>query len=479
MSESEANATPAIIDPVKVAAEIVAEVLKAKNESPFIRFLNSCDDGDAVVSVMIEIATKYLVSESPAPTAQLLATQNHALAAKVMMVCGAMLEGGAPCAEELAPPFLQRIKVAMQACLESKGKDKDAWTALKKMYLPIVAAFSVSREVRRRGAPQDVRDLLAKVLAVTKEKTSGDNDNDEAGAEAESSDDDEDDDESTGSSVVPQDLAWLQRMINIKEDEHVVVIEPSTGLGAVVSFSGVSDLAQVQVMLNIKFPLAETTDKEHHPHQQPGDEAATTAEKLPKRRGRKPLSYTWNMWNGFCGDNLDEDTLQLTTVPDIFRAMLSQEASIDEIPFVTRLDDGQQRLRVIVLAPPLYQRNIDPKGVFHNMAPDMTIVKRLSDDEVKGWLRACIAHAKATPMSEEVKIKNGPPKPYPLTRTAPAVVDDDGDDDDDSWVSDDEECDGDDDNDEHDHHHHSHHHHHHSHHHGHGHCHGHHHDEDE
>jgi hypothetical protein len=229
-------------------------------------------------------------------------------------------------------------KVRAQAALEMPAESA-AWDALEAFWRPAIAVFSVSPAARAIARP-----LRAKAANIADYNTAG---------------------------------HWISMILAVLDDEPILAIEPATNLGILGRISGVVDNFQLNTLLMHEFPKSGFFARRRVP-QRVADVARGAG---PQQTG----DIVTSVWNLYTWQAIQPD-LKLPD-PNDYGAHTNwiwNEGKPEDIPDF----DGR---RVILLGPPSYPRSWQSQRMFLMLPASLVCERKLSKDEVHGWLQRMAA----------------------------------------------------------------------------------------
>ncbi len=166
---------------------------------------------------------------------------------------------------------------------------------------------------------------------------------------------------------------WLSRLLATLDNEPIVVLEPSTGLGFSAKMSGVADNFQLHTLLMDIFP-------------NPTQTARATPESLEVAWGTGPQSGEesvvghWNMydWRALSGSKTLGDSSSSNS--DLW---IWGEGIPSDIPTL-------HGFRVVLLGEAAYQRSWNSMRTFGHLKPEFSDLHQLSPLEVEEWMEKLI-----------------------------------------------------------------------------------------
>ena len=166
----------------------------------------------------------------------------------------------------------------------------------------------------------------------------------------------------------------LQSVLTVLDDEPVLVIEPSTGIGILGRISGVDVNFTLAMLLMHCFP---SQDGEVRSRLSPA--AAKVVEGGPQQTGES-VAGAWNLYNW---QALKPDQTLPAGQQDSQHWIWNEGRPADIAVFEGR--------RVILLGPPAYRRTWPAGRTFAAMKPSLRTEKVLASEEVQGWLERIAA----------------------------------------------------------------------------------------
>jgi hypothetical protein len=168
---------------------------------------------------------------------------------------------------------------------------------------------------------------------------------------------------------------WLNSIFQVLEDEPVVVIEPSTGIGIIGSVSGVDINFTLNMLIMDQFPGADGKSQSRL-----SPKAASVLSAGGPQCVADGVVGTWNLYNW-------QALLEDSTLPS------GQSATEHWIwnegtPADIAVFEGR---RAILLGPPAYARSWPAQRTFAAMRPGLRIEQVLTRDEVRDWLARMVA----------------------------------------------------------------------------------------
>jgi hypothetical protein len=288
-------------------------------------------------------------------------------AAFVAMVCGALVEQGAP-GEAVWEPLRRRLsdvahraRVFHDACaceIPAESSEDDpfveaaqrlgpqlpresaAWKMLDQLFPPAVAVLSSSATARKSGGE------LVRALTPIREQSRG--------------------------------AFWITKLLTVLDDEPFLAIEPAHGRGIVGRMTGISENFQLNVLLMDVFP--------GQSNRRVSKKAAAIARGEGPQQSDEILEGCWNLsaWTIVRADG---------SVPDPKDTSASKHWIWNEgIPADIPVFEGY---RVILLLPATYERSWKSQRDFSRLAADLTIERELTGAEVKQWIARMSAEARA------------------------------------------------------------------------------------
>jgi hypothetical protein len=236
-------------------------------------------------------------------------------------------------------PVNEAFEEAWRQVAPKMPAEVDAWNALKTLWRPGIAVYSVSDLARL--AARKVREPAKRIAEFH-----------EAGH-------------------------WLQLILSVLDDEPIVVIEPQTGLGIVGRIFGVVDNFQLHTLLMETFPST-----------------GVFATRVPRMfadvaRGIGPQEIedgvVTGFWNLYTYRALQSNG-QLPESNDFSSSShwVWNEGLPEDIPVL----DGH---RVVLLGPPSIERSWRAMRMFERLPADLKIERKLSAAEVSSWQQKMLA----------------------------------------------------------------------------------------
>ncbi len=283
-------------------------------------------------------------------------------------ICGALVERGCdPTA--MAKPLLEQISFLLEssaelavACnnqipdTEDEDDDEDddedsidrfnqareglksimvqqdaAWDALEQFWCPAIALFSRSPEARAAAA--DLRVFASQIAEYH-----------EGGH-------------------------WLELMLGVLDNEPLVAIEPSTGLGILGRISGVVDNFQLNVLLMDSFPKSEPLAQRRVPQA-----VADVAHGSGPQQSEHTVTSVWNLyhWTAIeAGMSLPDPTNYDSSEHWIWNEGTPADISV--------FDGG----RVVLLGPASYPRSWQSQRMFADLPAKLDVERTLTEVEVR------------------------------------------------------------------------------------------------
>lgn len=265
------------------------------------------------------------LAEAMARIAPLVNLDDNQRAGWAAIVCGALVERGQD-ARLLTPLLMPRVR----ALLASRNA-----AALEPFWRPTIAVLSDDAETRR-----DARDLRTSAKAMAHES---------------------------------EGAHWIEHMLSVLDDEPVLVIEPSAGVGFAGRISGIADNLQLNTLLMDVFPGASTP-------------------RVPKavveivngsgpQQGDYVVKGCWNL----CTWRAVQPGLVLPVAEGQSTGdWIWNEGKPEDIP----LFDGR---RVVLLGPSSYERIWPAQRTFSRLEAKVEIERELGGDETRSALSAMLA----------------------------------------------------------------------------------------
>jgi hypothetical protein len=289
----------------------------------------------------------------------ILSPSNEA-AAFIAMMCGALVEQGAP-ANLVADPLLERFGGALasasnfyDACIAAQSPKREpddenfdavvtltakrhptefaGWDMLNKMFPPVIAVLSSDQTYRTQA--QSMRGQLDRLAEHNNA------------------------------------AHWIRKMLFVMHDEPYVAIEPATRLGIVGKMSGISENFQLNVLLMDVFPNSGA--------RRVSAEAAAIARGQGAQQGTEILTGAWNLYTARA--LRPDGTLPNVSDHSASNHWIWNEGNPTDILVV----DG---FRAILLGPPSYARTWKSQRDFANLAAEMTVEHELASPEIDQWVR--------------------------------------------------------------------------------------------
>jgi hypothetical protein len=335
-----------------------AEILVELASDPNVDMKQIKSAGQAVFNAL-QTSSREQALEGLATLGRGILSPSDQVAAFIAMMCGALVEQGAP-ANLVADPLLERCGGALalateffETCItarptkqELEGENFDAavalaakghptefagWDMLDKLFPPVIAVLSSDQTYRTQA--QSMRGQLDRLADYHNA------------------------------------ARWIQKMLTVLHDEPYVAIEPSTRLGIVGKMSGLSENFQLNVLLMDVFPNSGV--------RRVSAEAAAIARGKGPQQGVEILTGAWNLYTARA---LRSDG----TLPDVRDSSTSDhwiwnEGNPTDIPAI----DG---FRAILLGPPSYSRTWKSQRDFANLPAEMTVERELTPHEIDQWL---------------------------------------------------------------------------------------------
>lgn len=291
-------------------------------------------------------------------------------AAELGLICGALVERGAdPLA--LAAPLTARLSEllnsgaallqAAEARLPDGGADEEgaetalestfqtlesempaeaaAWHALRRFWPAGIAVYSLSPAAR--AAAQPLRAAAGKIRT-----------HHEAGH-------------------------WLHMILTVLDAEPILAIEPSTATGVLARISGVVDNFQLNTLLMDGLPL-----KGFFARRRVAARFAETARGEGPQQSDDTVTSVWNLytWRAVRPDL----TLPAPNDTAANAHWIWNEGAPEDVPVF----EGR---RVILLGPPTYPRSWRNLRMFNLLKAELAIERKLSREEIDGWLKRMAA----------------------------------------------------------------------------------------
>lgn len=163
-----------------------------------------------------------------------------------------------------------------------------------------------------------------------------------------------------------QGAYWLNHLLQVLDDEPLLVIEPSSGLGFSAQMSGISDNFQLHMLLMDIFPGATAP-------RIPAPQAAVAWGRGPQQL-EDTVNGQWNLYDWRAVNHkrgLSESVAQAAWIWG------------EGIPADILVFEGQ---RVVLLGKPSYQRGWQASRMFSYLEPEIDQMRELPQTEVAGWL---------------------------------------------------------------------------------------------
>jgi hypothetical protein len=211
---------------------------------------------------------------------------------------------------------------------QENPQDFDLWTRLEAFYLPLIAALSADKNARIAFQHHLER------IQVLEERM--------------------------------ESAKYITLLLGVLNDEPLLVLEPSTGKGFEGQMNGIADNFQLHMMLQKTFQ-----ELDGRPRIEPEVAATVSGE------GEQVLDVTvhgsWDMRNYTV---LRPDG---SLPSDYESGVIWNEGRPTDI----EVFEGR---RVIILAPPSYQRTWQAQRLFSKLKANIEVAKVLSVEEVRGWV---------------------------------------------------------------------------------------------
>ncbi len=170
---------------------------------------------------------------------------------------------------------------------------------------------------------------------------------------------------------------WLSKLLQVREYEPLLVLDPGTSTGFTGTMSGIADNFQLHMFLmDIWKPKAGWLSKMFA---SPG--LSPQVAQLIRGEGPQQLSEeVHGRWNLLTWQALDRDGKLVNSGTEHSNHWIWHEGSPADIPTF-------EELRVVILAPASYPRSWNACRLFPKLNAEMTIDKWLDKDEVNEWLQ--------------------------------------------------------------------------------------------
>jgi hypothetical protein len=337
-------------DQAKILVELAAD--------PNVDMQQIKSAGQAVFNAL-QTSSREQALEGLATLGRGILSPSDQAAAFIAMMCGALIEQGAP-ANLVADPLLERFQgsltlatkffdicaAAQPSNQEPDGEKFDAvvavnakshpsefagWDMLGKLFPPVIALLSSDQACRARA--QSMRGQLDRLADYNNA------------------------------------ARWVQKMLTVLHDEPYVAIEPTTRRGIVGKMSGISENFQLNVLLMDVFPNSGA--------RRVSAEAAAIARGNGPQQGTEILAGAWNLYNARA--MRPDGTLSDAKDNSSSDHWIWNEGKPTDIVAV----DGY---RAILLGPPSYSRTWKSQRDFANLSAEMSVERELAPQEVDQWL---------------------------------------------------------------------------------------------
>lgn len=154
---------------------------------------------------------------------------------------------------------------------------------------------------------------------------------------------------------------WIDMILNVLDDEPLLVLEPSTGLGFRGTMSGIVDNFQLNMILMDQFPSTDDVSRI-------SPAAAEIARGIGPQSSDDSVTGTWNLCTHHA---LQEDG----SVSEETETWIWNEGTPADIPIF----DGH---RTVLLAPASYPRTWGAQRMFDRLAAEVKVEQEFTKDEV-------------------------------------------------------------------------------------------------
>ena len=165
-----------------------------------------------------------------------------------------------------------------------------------------------------------------------------------------------------------ESASYLVPILCVLDEEPLLVLEPSSGLGIEAKMSGIADNFQLQMLLQSEWEKLDGKTRV-------SPEITAMARGEGEQRLEKRVTGSWNLWNW----PVLRTHRELPTDSSQNELWIWNEGRPSDI-------ERFQNWRVVILGPPSYQRGWQAQRLFSRLSAHIEILRVLSPAEVAAWI---------------------------------------------------------------------------------------------